>query len=173
MKILLYSSLVLLLVPLHTTILPHVSILGVSPDAGLVVAALVGLIGGEVEGFAVGVAIGWLLNMYSAGDLWLSLVINGGAGLLAGIMGRQVAQVTPTVLSLGLLTLSLIGGLVAVFSMKSLEISDSWWMVQSVVLPQACYDAALGAGLFWLVTQRIMLGRLRPLDRLYSYRDHP
>ncbi len=166
MKVLLYGGLVLLLVPLHTTVLPHASILGVSPDAGLVIAALVGLVGGELEGLAVGVAIGWLLNMYSAGDLWLSLVTKGGAGLLAGIMGRQVAQVTPMVLSLGLLVLSLLGGLVAVFSMKSVELPDSWWMVQSIVLPQACFDAALGAGLFWLINQRIMIDRLRPFDRL-------
>lgn len=166
MKFLLYAGLVLLLVPFHTTVLPHVSLWGVVPDAGLVVAALVGLIAGELEGLVVGLAIGWLLNMYSAGDLWLSLVTKGGAGLLAGLLGRQVAQVNPMVLSIGLLVLSLIGGFVTVLTMKSATLADSWWMVQSIVLPQACFDAALGASLFWILNQRVVIDRMRAFDRI-------
>jgi len=166
MKPVLYVGLVLLLVPVHTTLLPHVALWGVAPDAGLVIAALVGLVAGEMEGLLTGLVIGWLLNMYSAGDLWLSLVTKGGAGLLAGLLGRQVAQVTPMVLSIGLLGLSLLGGFVAVATMKSMSLEDSWWMIQSVVLPQACFDAALGAGLFWIVNQRLVLDRMRAFDRV-------
>ncbi len=166
MKALLYAGLILLLVPLHTTLLPYVSVWGIAPDAGLVIAALAGLVAGELEGLAVGLLIGWLLNMYSAGDLWISLVTKGGAGLLAGLLGRQVAQVTPMVLSIGLLILSLIGGLVAVSTMKGITLEDSWWMVQSVVVPQACFDAVLGAGLFWVINQRVVLDRMRAFDRV-------
>jgi hypothetical protein len=166
MKFLLYAGLVLFLVPLHTTLLPHVSIWEIKPDVGLVVAALIGLVAGELEGLAVGLAIGWVLNIYSAGDLWLSLVTKGGAGLLAGLLGRQVAQITPMVLCIGLLILSLAGGLMAVFSMKSATVSDTWWMVQSIVLPQACFDAVLGAGLFWIANQRIVIDRIGAFDRL-------
>ncbi|HEY6085711.1 MAG TPA: hypothetical protein VIU63_09965 [Nitrospira sp.] len=165
MKFLLYAGLVLGLVPLHTTLLPHVSIWGIRPDLGLVAAAMIGLIAGELEGLAVGLAIGWVLNMYSAGDVWLSLLTKGGAGLLAGLLGRQVAQVTPILLCVGLLLLSLAAGIVAVFTMKSLEISDSWWMVQSIVLPQACFDAALGAALVWMSDQRFVIDRLRVFDK--------
>ncbi|HSC56806.1 MAG TPA: hypothetical protein VLC51_06360, partial [Nitrospira sp.] len=93
MKFLLYSGLVLLLVPVQTTLLPHVAVWGIKPDLGLVVAAVVGLVAGELEGLLVGLAIGWVLNLYSAGDLWLSLVTTAGAGLFAGLLGRQVAQV--------------------------------------------------------------------------------
>jgi rod shape-determining protein MreD len=165
MKVLLYSGLVLLLVPLQTTILPHVAIWGVKPDLGLVVAAVVGLLAGELEGLLIGLAIGWVLNLYSAGDLWLSLVTTGGAGLFAGLTGRQVAQVTPMILSIGLLFLSLAGGMVAVLSMKNANISDTWWMVQSIVVPQACFDAVLGAVLLWVLGQRFMLERLGTFDR--------
>jgi len=165
MKFLLYSGLVLLLVPLQTTILPHVAIWGIKPDLGLVVAAVVGLLAGELEGLLIGLAIGWVLNLYSAGDLWLSLVTTGGAGLFAGLTGRQVAQVTPMILSIGLLFLSLAGGMVAVLSMKNANISDTWWMVQSIVVPQACFDAVLGAVLLWVLGQRFMLERLGTFDR--------
>ena len=164
MKFLLYGGLVLLLVPVQTTLLPHVAVWGIKPDLGLVVAAVVGLVAGELEGLLVGLAIGWVLNLYSAGDLWLSLVTTAGAGLFAGLLGRQVAQVTPTILAIGLLFLSMAGGLVAVLSMKNSTLSDTWWMVQSVVVPQACFDAVLGAGLLWVLGQRFMLQRFGTFD---------
>jgi rod shape-determining protein MreD len=164
-KFLLYSGLILLLVPVQTTLLPHVAIWGIKPDLGLVVAAVVGLLAGELEGLLLGLAIGWILNLYSAGDLWLSLLTTGGAGLFAGLVGRQVAQVTPMILAIGLLLLSLAGGLVAVLGMKNGTMSDSWWMVQSVVVPQACFDAVLGGGLLWFLGQRFMLQRLGTFDR--------
>lgn len=164
MKFLLYSGLVLLLVPVQTTLLPHVAVWGIKPDLGLVVAAVVGLVAGELEGLLVGLAIGWVLNLYSAGDLWLSLVTTAGAGLFAGLLGRQVAQVTPTILAIGLLFLSMAGGLIAVLNMKNATLSDTWWMVQSVVVPQACFDAVLGAGLLWVLGQRFMLQRLGTFD---------
>lgn len=164
MKFLLYSGLVLLLVPVQTTLLPHVAVWGIKPDLGLVVAAVVGLVAGELEGLLVGLAIGWVLNLYSAGDLWLSLVTTAGAGLFAGLLGRQVAQVTPTILAIGILLLSMAGGLVAVLSMKNATLSDTWWMVQSVVVPQACFDAVVGAGLLWVLGQPFMLQRLGTFD---------
>ena len=164
-KFLLYCGLVLLLVPVQTTLLPHIAIWGIKPDLGLVVAAVIGLLAGELEGLLVGCAIGWVLSLYSAGDLWLSLITTGGAGLFAGIVGRQVAQVTPMILGIGLLILSMAGGLVAVLSMKNATISDTWWMVQSVVIPQACFDAVLGAGLLWFLGQRFMLQRLGTFER--------
>jgi len=165
MKILLYLGLVLLLVPVQTILLPHMTVWGVKPDLGLVIAAVVGLVAGELEGLLIGLAIGWVLNLYSAGDVWLSVVTTGGAGLIAGLLGRQVAQVTPMILSIGLLVFSLAGGVLAVFSMKNATISEAWWMVQSIVLPQACFDAVVGAGLLWLMGQRFAAERIRTFDR--------
>jgi len=133
-KFLGYTGLVMLLVPIQTTLLPHVAIWDIKPDLGLVVAALVGVLAGELHGLIVGLAIGWILNLYSAGDLWLNLVTTGGAGLFAGLLARQVAEITPTILAVGLLFLSLAGGLVAVLNMKSATMADTWWMVQFVVV---------------------------------------
>jgi hypothetical protein len=164
-KVLAYVGLVLLLVPVQTTLLPHVAIWDIKPDLGLVVAALVGVLAGELDGLLVGLAVGWILNLYSAGDLWLDLVTTGGGGLFAGLLARHVAEITPTIFSVCLLLLSLAAGLVAAFSMKAAMAADTWWMVQFVVIPQACFDAAVGAALLWFLEQRFALPRFGMLDR--------
>jgi hypothetical protein len=164
-KIAAYAGLVLLLVPVQTTLLPHVAIWDIKPDLGLVTAALIGVLVSELDGLLVGLAIGWILSLYSAGDLWLNLVTTAGAGLFAGLLAKQVAEITPTIVSIGLFVLSLVGGVLAAFSMKHATMTDTWWMVQFVVLPQACFDAAVGAALFWVLEQRLSLPRLGMLDR--------
>lgn len=161
MKFLFYSVLVLLLVPLQTTLLPHLSVWNIKPDLGLVAVALVGLFAGELEGLLVGLAIGWVLSLFSAGELWLSLLTNGGVGLLAGFLGRQVSQVTSLSLGAGLLLVSLASGLFAAMNYKSLDMSQTWWIVQSIVFPQACFDGVVGAGFYWLLSRRFALTRLR------------
>jgi hypothetical protein len=164
-KFLAYIALILLLVPVQTTLLPHVAIWDIKPDLGLVFAALIGVLAGELEGLMVGLAIGWILNLYSAGDLWLNLVTTGGAGLFAGLLARQVAEITPTMVAVGLLLLSLLGGLVAVANMKHATMADAWWTIEFVVVPQACFDAAVGAGLLWVLEQRFPVPRFGILDR--------
>lgn len=161
MKFLFYVILVLLLVPLQTTLLPHLSVWNIKPDLGLVAAVLVGLLAGELEGLLVGLAIGWVLNLFSAGELWLSLVTNGGVGLLAGFLGRQVSHVTSISLGVGLLLASLASGLLATMSFKQPDTSQLWWTVESTVLPQALFDAMVGATLYWLLSQRIDVTRFR------------
>ncbi len=161
MKFLIYLVLVLLLVPLQTTLLPHLSVWDVKPDLGLVAAALVGLFAGELEGLLVGLAIGWVLSMFSAGELWLVLLTDGGVGLLAGFLGRQVSQMTALSLGLGLLLASLVSGGVATMNLQHLDGSQMWWMIESIVFPQACFDGVVGAGLYWLLSQRYDVIRLR------------
>lgn len=161
MKLFLYLILVLLLVPVQATLLPHLSVWNIKPDLGLVAAAFVGLFAGEMEGLLVGLAIGWVLNLFSAGELWLSLLMNGGVGLVAGFLGRQVSQVTSISVGLGLLAASLASGLLATANFKNLDLAQAWQMVGAVVLPQACFDGLVGAGLYWLLSQRFQVARLR------------
>jgi hypothetical protein len=160
-KFFFYLILVVLLVPLQTTLLPHLSVWNIKPDLGLVTAALVGLFAGELEGLLVGLAIGWVLSLFSAGELWLSLLVNGGVGLLAGFLGRQVSQVTAISLGAGILLVSLVSGLFAAIALKGFDMSQMWWMVESIVLPQACFDGVVGAGFYWLLSRRFNRTRLR------------
>jgi len=160
-KFFIYLVLVLLLVPLQTTLLPHLSVWGVKPDLGLVAAALVGLFAGELEGLVMGLAIGWVLSLFSAGELWLSLLTNGGVGILAGFLGRQVSKMTSVLLGLGLLLVSLGSGVFAALNFQHLDGSQMWWMIESIVFPQACFDGVVGGGLYWLLSQRFDVIRLR------------
>ena len=161
MKFAIYLILVLLLVPLQTTLLPHLSVWNVKPDLGLVAAVLVGLFAGELEGLLVGLAIGWVLSLFSAGELWLSLLTNGGAGLLAGFLGRQVSQMTSVSLGLGLLLVSLVSGAFAALNFQHFNGSQMWWMIESIVFPQACFDGVVGGALYWILSQRFDVIRLR------------
>ena len=161
MKFVIYLILVLLLVPLQTTLLPHLSVWNVKPDLGLVAAVLVGLFAGELEGLLVGLAIGWVLSLFSAGELWLSLLTNGGAGLLAGFLGRQVSQMTSVSLGLGLLLVSLVSGAFAALNFQHFDGSQMWWMIESIVFPQACFDGIVGGALYWILSQRFDVIRLR------------
>jgi hypothetical protein len=160
-KSVIYLILVLLLVPLQTTLLPHLSVWNVKPDLGLVAAVLVGLFAGELEGLLVGLAIGWVLSLFSAGELWLSLLTNGGAGLLAGFLGRQVSQMTSLSLGLGLLLVSLVSGAFAALNFQHFDGSQMWWMIESIVFPQACFDGVVGGALYWILSQRFDVIRLR------------
>jgi len=161
MKFLFYLMVVLLLVPLQTTLLPHLSVWNIKPDLGLVAAAFVGLFAGELEGLLVGLAIGWILNLFSAGELWLSLLTNGGVGLLAGFLGRQVSQMNALSVGVGLLLVSLVSGIFATMNFPHLDMSQMWWMIESIVFPQAFFDGVVGAGLYWLLSQRFDVARLR------------
>jgi len=161
MKFLFYLILVLLLVPLQTTLLEHVTVWDIKPDMGLVTAALVGVFAGELEGLLVGLAIGWILNLFSAGELWLSLLTSGGTGVLAGFLGRQVSQMTALSMGAGLLLVSLVSGMFAAINFPHLDVSQIWWMIESIVFPQACFDGVVGAALYWLLSQRFDVARLR------------
>ena len=57
MKFLLYGGLVLLLVPVQTTLLPHIAIWGIKPDLGLVVGAAAGVRGLQPVGPAVNLLV--------------------------------------------------------------------------------------------------------------------
>lgn len=159
MKALWYAVLIAGLVPIQSILLPHASVWDVKPDVGLIAVCLVGLFGGELEGLLVGLALGWIMSLFSAGDLASSMVTKGGVGFLAGFAGRQVAHITPVVLVLGLLATSCLAGLVTALFLKPNDEQDLWWALRAVVLPQACFDAVIGGALYWLVWSRLNVER--------------
>lgn len=160
MKMLFYAALIAGLVPIQSVLLPYLSVWDVKPDVGLIAICLVGLFGGELEGLLVGLALGWVMSLFSAGDLLSSMVTKGGVGYVAGLAGRQVAHITPVVLVMGLLVTSCLAGLLTAFSLKPNEGQDLWWAIRAVVLPQACFDAVVGGVLYWVVWSRVNVERM-------------
>ncbi|TKS61384.1 MAG: hypothetical protein EWM72_00522 [Nitrospira sp.] len=159
MKALLYVILIAGLVPIQSVLLPHVSVWGVKPDIGFIAVCLVGLFGGELEGLLVGLALGWVMSLFSAEDLTFSMVTKGGVGYVAGLAGRQVAHLTPVALVVGLLVTSCLAGLLTAVALKPNDEQDLWWALRAVVLPQACFDAVVGGALYWLVWNRLNVER--------------
>ena len=152
MKYAVYIGLLLIVVPVQTTFLDVVSVVGVRPDLCLVAAVLMGLALGRFEGLLVGLALGLVQDFFSAGVLGLNLVTKGVSGLLAGIAGRYVAPITPVTAFVVVLALSVVSGLVFLLSGRGGgTATEALYGLYSVLLPQAIYDAVLAAVLYLLV----------------------
>jgi hypothetical protein len=159
MKTLWYAILITLLVPLQSVLLPHVSVWNVKPDLGLIAVCLIGFLGGEIEGLLVGLAMGWMMSLFSAEDLGLSLLTKGVVGFLCGVAGRQMAHLTPMVVVPGILIASCLVGTMTASSLGLSAEQDLWWALKSVVLPQACFDAFVGGTFYWLMWGRLSMER--------------
>jgi cell shape-determining protein MreD len=155
LKQLLYLTLVVSLVPIQATVLSHVSVGGIRPDLCLVAASLVGFFTGVREGLLLGLAMGFVQDLFSAGELWLNLVTKGSVGFLSGVAGRYVANATTITALAGILGLSLVSGTVFLLTVGPGGLRDASFAVRAVLLPQAMWDAALGAGLYWLLARRV------------------
>jgi cell shape-determining protein MreD len=152
----LWAAVILLVVPVQVTVLQHAAIGEVRPDLCLVLACLAGYLRGERHGLLAGLAVGFLQDLASVNRLWLNLLTKAAAGLVAGMVGRQLVK--PTALSfLGLmLAASSSAGLLFLFTGQSMTTwGEAFLLIKSALLPQAAYDAIAGAGLCWLLARRI------------------
>lgn len=150
-----FLALMLGLVPLQATAVQAISVAGIRPDICLIAAFLVGFFSGEMQGMLIGLAIGFVQDLFSAGPLWLNLITKGLVGLLAGMLGRHLANATPvSVLSI-IFVLSVLSGAVFAFSMAREEtFQETWQIIQAVAVPEAVFNAILGAALYWMLPGR-------------------
>jgi hypothetical protein len=152
----LYAGLLLGLVPVQTTLLRYVEVVGVRPDLCLVAACLVGFLAGELEGLLIGLTLGLVQGLFSAGDLWLNVITKGGVGLLAGLAGRHVTNPTPVSLLAVLAGLSALSGIVVLFAVRSGAGLVAFLLaVRSVLVPEVVLNAAVGTGMYWLIARRM------------------
>jgi hypothetical protein len=159
MKTLVVAGLIAGLIPLQSVLLPHLAVWGVMPDLGLIVVCLAGFFGGELEGLLVGLAVGWIMGLFSAGDLAAGMMTKGIVGFLAGVAGRHIVYMTPVVLVLGLLAASCVSGLLTASVLTLNDQQDLWWAVKTVVVPQAVFDAVVGGAFYWLAWSRLNIER--------------
>jgi rod shape-determining protein MreD len=151
----LYVSLILGLVPLQVTGLNYAGILGIRPDLILIATFLIGFLCGEIEGLLMGVLLGCVQDLFSAGSLWVNLMTKGIIGILAGLLGRHLANATPVTVCVFLFVLSALAGSTTVVWIQAEDnFSGVSHMIQSVVVPQALFDATLGAVIYWLMPGR-------------------
>ena len=153
MKQALYLLLVFGLVPIQTTVLNYAGLGGVRPDLCLVAAILVGFFAGELDGLLLGLVLGFVQDLFSAGELGLNLVAKGSAGFLAGMAGRYVANTTPITVLATVFGLSLLSGTVFLLTMGPGGLPGISYAIWSVLVPQALWDATLGGAGYWLVAR--------------------
>jgi rod shape-determining protein MreD len=156
MRFLLYVTLVVLITPLQTTVIEALSIGGVKPDLGLVAVLFVGYLYGELDGLVVGGLVGLMLDLFSGGLLGANLVTKMSVGVVSGLLGRLLLDLTPLTTMLVAFTLSLAAG--CLFYLVILLASGGVGfgpVFIAIILPQACYDAILGAAAFRLLRSRM------------------
>ncbi len=160
MKYAWYIGLFLAVVPVQTTVLGAVEVGGIRPDLCLITAVLVGLTVGPFEGLLMGLGLGFVQDLFSAGPVGLNLVTKGVFGCLAGLASRYVASITTTTALLVVLGLSALSGIAFLLSGRAGEgPSDVLYGLGFVLLPQAVYDAAVAVGVYSLI-----VWRTKPVD---------
>lgn len=147
------------LVAIQSVLLPHAGTWGVMPDIGLVIVCLAGVLGGELHGLLIGLAMGLTMSVFSAVDPVTSMMMKGAAGYVAGIAGRHVVYLSPSIIAVGILAISSLTGLLTVSMLKLSDQQSVWWALRVIVLPQAMMDAAAGALFYWVAWKRFNLGR--------------
>ena len=155
-----YAVLMTVLVPIQIVVMPHGILGGVKPDMGLIAACLAGLLGGELEGLLVGLTIGWVMSLFSAENLGLSMIMKGGVGLASGVAGRQVAHVTSMAVMLWFFAASGAAGVITAGLLSLSDAQNMWWALRAVVVPQACFDAAAGGFIYWVAWGRFTTERV-------------
>ncbi len=159
MKVGVYVVLIAALVPAQSVLLPHISLWGVKPDLGFIFVCLVGLFEGELEGLLVGMAVGFVMNLFSAEELIVGIITKAGVGYMAGLAGRQVVDLAPVMLIVGLFVASSLVGFLSAFTLRFNDENLVLWGIKSIVLPQAFYNAVIGGALYWVAWSRLNIER--------------
>ncbi len=152
MYIVFYLSLLLLLVPIQVTLLPHVSPWGIRPDLCLVATCLTGFLGGKNKGIWLGLGLGFIQDLFSGGAGIINLLTKGIVGFLSGLVSKTLSNTTPQAIFLPTFFLSGICGFIALFSSRP----HADWLVlihelRTILLPQSLFDALLTFGVYWLL----------------------
>jgi rod shape-determining protein MreD len=152
LKYLLYSLLVIVAVPVQIVLFDRMSIGGVHADLILVVVCLIGFQAGELEAIAVGLILGFTQDLFSGGLHWENLWLKPAIGLLAGLAGRNVMNLTLLFSLAFMLALSIFSGTV-MYIVKSVHASgiDFLSAAQNIILPQAVQDAVLGVAILKII----------------------
>ncbi|MEX5213090.1 MAG: hypothetical protein NW703_02890 [Nitrospiraceae bacterium] len=166
MKFWVYLGLCLLLVPLQTTALGRTGTTLVEPDVILVAVCLIGLLTDELEGALMGVLLGFIQDLFSAGVAFPNLVTKGLLGIAAGLIGQQVVQVSSIVVALTVVLLSSLSGLAFLYLARGHALWEAFLAVPTLLLPQALLDAILAVAVFWGV-QRIAVRYYSPRSSVF------
>jgi len=162
MKLVWYPLILLFFVPLQSILMTSISLNGIKPDLGLILIFFTGLVYGEIDGILLGLAIGFLMDLFSGGPLGPNVVAKTLIGWTSGMAGKTLLNVNAFFTLGSVFCLSLLSGILS-FLLVFL-ITGGWGLWASarwVILPEALYDALLATVLFLFASRSIEAARIR------------
>jgi rod shape-determining protein MreD len=162
MKLIWYSLIVLLFVPVQSLLMASISLNGVQPDLGVILLYFIGLVYGEMDGILFGLIIGFLMDLFSGGPLGANLVSKTLLGWASGMIGRTLLNVNAFFTLGSVFGLSLLNGILSFLFVFLIAGGWGFWAsVRWVIVPEAFYDAVLATVLFLLASRSIETARLK------------
>ncbi|MBQ27279.1 MAG: rod shape-determining protein MreD [Nitrospiraceae bacterium] len=146
MKFLVYGGVALLIIPLQVVVIHQFAIMGIIPDAILLMVCLVGLWRGKLEAVVFGLVLGFLQDLLSGTLVWVNLVTKPLVGLAGGVLGRTAISLTSWMIPILITGISLVSGLLVFLLLQTTSSEmDGAQVFLGTILPQALYDGAFGA----------------------------
>lgn len=144
----------LLIVPIQSFILGRFGF--VKPDLSLLVVFFAGLLFGEEEGVAIGVFLGFVLDIFYGGILGINFFSKGVIGYISGSIGRHFLNNNPMFNIISIFILSLVDLLISALLLslfyKNILIND---LLKEIIFPTAFYTTLMGAVISLVFARRI------------------
>lgn len=128
------------------SVVPALSVGGVTPDLPLIVTAFLALRGGPETGCLAGFLAGFLQDMAGGGLIGVQALTKAMAGFGMGLLVGRLWVSSPLVQVPGLVLLTVAEGVVRYFLLQLFHFPASLGeLMAHVILPQALYNGFLGS----------------------------
>jgi rod shape-determining protein MreD len=155
MKLRVYLILFLLIIPVQASLFGPISLFDIRPDLPLALLYIIGLLAGPTEGALVGIGVGLVQDISSAGLLGLDGVTRGLFGLCAGLLGQRVLDIASPANIIFLSAFCLLEGVaVSIFIQAIYGSGPFLGMLFTRILPQAVYTGLLGTVMLRYIKDR-------------------
>ena len=154
MKLMLWFISLIALTALQGSVLNPIVVKGIRPDFILIAVYFFGSGYGDIRGGLLGAVIGFIMDVISAGPVYINIFTKFFAGYLAGIIERGVQNPGFALHSSLLFMLSLIqstGILIAYLFLGTVRFPED---IIYIAIPQAILDGALGGFVYLLVFRK-------------------
>jgi cell shape-determining protein MreD len=161
MKPRVYVILLFLIIPIQASLLNPLSLGGIKPDLGLAALYGIGLLTGPGEATLIGMALGLVQDLGSAGLIGFSGFTRGAIGFFSGVLGRHVLDLaSPS----NILFITAFSVAESIFIALFLEVFRGavpfFGMLFTHMLPVAFYTGVLGYLMLRLVSRKGVLAAL-------------
>ena len=162
----------LFFLPVQALFLEYFRFWGIKADLALVVIYLMGLFYGRTAGLLWGLTFGALLDLFSVGILGVDFGLKAIMGLLAGVLGKSLLNLT-FVANMGIVfAFSVLHDIAGVLFFRGIEpdgMGGLFLFFRDEVLPRGIYNSLLAAAFFVIFFKNIRVkGSIENAGPLFS-----